>query len=155
MGMTKGVVVEVTPTITAGAYSSGDQVGGIQTLTGVNLDGGGSPGWLRSVTILDKAQQKKAIDLFFFDESPTITSADGDTVAIADAVMADTCIGHVTIAAADYKDIGSTSSVACTRVSDCLLKPFKDGKVYVVAVVRDTPTYTSTSDLVFRYVFQF
>lgn len=149
----RGTLIEVTPVISTGAYTSGDQLGDIQTLTGVNFDAAGGMGCLEGVTVVDKAQQKIACDLFFFDESPTVASVDNGAIAISDAEMADKCLGHLAIVAGDYKDIASTSSIASLRYLGMALKPFKDGKIYVVAVTRGTPTYGSTSDLVFKYHF--
>lgn len=151
--MALGNVVEVTPTVsTTPAYTAADQIGGIQTIRGVNENAGADTCILSSVTILDKGAQKSALDIFIFDELPTVTSSDNVAVAISDAEM-EKAVAHIVVLAADYRDIGSTSSVAHLRNLNLLVKPVASGTVYAVVVARGTPTYLSTTDLVFKYGF--
>jgi hypothetical protein len=145
---------EVTPTVTAAAYSANNQVGGIQTLTGVCFDENRF-GQLSSITLIDKAAQSAAMSIFFFDQLPTVASTDKNALDITDAEMASKCIGQVTIAAGDYQST-SSNSVACKTFS----LPLKSravgtpgGTLYVVVKTTGTPTYASTSDLVFKYTF--
>lgn len=144
-------VVEVTPTVSSGAaYTAADQVGGLMTLEGAG-PGLGEGTILQGVVVVDKDKQKAALDLYFFDESPTVASADNEAANVTDAEMADKCIGHVAIAAADYKDL-SGNSTASVRNLGMRLKPTKGGStLYCVAVTGGTPTYTSTSALVFKF----
>jgi hypothetical protein len=145
-------ILEVTPTVDTAQYASGDRLGSLMTLSGA-ADGDFSPTTLKSVVILDKAKQKSALDIFFFDASPTIASADNAALDITDAEMADKFLGSVTIAAADYKDLNASSVVTAT--CDLPLKPTTTaGTIYALLVSRGTPTYGAASDLVLRLSFQ-
>jgi hypothetical protein len=147
-------VVEVTPTITAGAYSAEDQVGGIQTLSGATL-GEDCGATVISVVVTDKAKQSAALSMFFFDELPTVASADNDAINISDAEMADKCIGVISVAAASYVNVADNSVVTAPASSTGLYVKSRDadGKIYVVVKTTGTPTYASTGDLVFKYSF--
>jgi hypothetical protein len=60
------VIEVVTPIITAGAYSAGDQIGGLQTLaSGYRARPRGSV-LIQSITIIDNAKQAAAMDLIFW-----------------------------------------------------------------------------------------
>lgn len=140
----------VTPTITAGAYSSGYQVGGIQTLTSLGFNN-----TLLSVTVADAGKQSAALTIFFFNSLPTVTSSDNTTLNISDAQMAANCIGAVLIPAANYETV-SLNSFATVGVSSAgLMLRSNDPNLHLYAVIKTTgtPTYASTSDLVFRYMF--
>lgn len=147
-------VISVTPTIDTNAYSANDQVGGIQTITGAagRKDRGVT---LQNVLILDKAAQSAAMTIFFFDELPTVASSNNAALNITDAEMLK-CIGHVSITADDYATT-SANSIACAKpVSVCVgLRSSNDsGTLYAVVKTTGTPTYGSTTDLVFTYVFE-
>jgi hypothetical protein len=148
-----GALIEVTPTVDTSAYGSGDHVGDLQTLSGVNADGGQAC-FLRTLVVVDKAKQKAALSVLFFDESQTIASSDNGALDITDAEMVDKCIGYVAVAAADYKDLNA-NSVATVKDVGLMLKPKKDGKLYAIVLSGGTPTYGSASDLCFKYQFEF
>jgi len=146
--------VKVTPTISSSpAYSSGDQIGGIQTLTGAMINGG--TGTLMSVVVLDKAAQKSALNIWFFKNQPTMASTDNAAFDITDAnlVLAEP-LGFVSIAAADYVD-SSSNAVGQASLADAIMvqSAASDGTIYAVVESAGTPTYGSTSDLVFTYFF--
>lgn len=142
-------LIEVTPTISTSAYASGDQLGGLQTLTGALRVSGGT-GVLENITVLDKDKEASAMTIFFFDDSPTVASSDNAALSISDAEMADKCIGHVSLAAIDYKSI-SGSSIATVRNVGLALKAASGTSLYAIAMIEGTPTYGGTADLVFRY----
>ena len=152
--MVKIHVVEVTPTITAGAYSANDQIGGIQTIA-LPEDVSSSGGRLVHIHVVDKAAQSAALQFFFFDELPTVASADGDACNVSDAEMADKAIFNSSVAAAAYfttsaNSLGSSGDDSQGHV----FKP-KGNNLYAVVKTTGTPTYTSTSDLVFKYAFEY
>lgn len=143
-------VISVTPVVSTSAYGAADQVGGIQTLTGA-CEIVGKPGVIESIVILDKAKQKAAMTIFFFNSLPTVASSDNAALDITDAEMAK-AIGHVAIAAADYQDVAN-SSLACKIVSPGLPIPATGSpSIYAVMMTTGTPTLGSTSDLVVRYM---
>jgi hypothetical protein len=144
-------VVEVTPTVSTSAYTANDQVGGLMTLDGA-APGKGAGTVLNSIVIVDKASQAAEIDLYFFDESPTVASSDNAAADVTDAEMVDKCIGHVTVVAGDYAALAANST-ACVRDIALSLKPRASTTLYCLAVTRGTPTYGSTSDLTLKFVF--
>ena len=147
--------VQVTPTISTGIYATGDVLGTLQTISGAaRFTGGG--GFLRALTILDKTQaQRAAIDVLFFDRSVTV-AADNAPITMSDADMAN-CLGFVAIATGDYNTAfpGTPLNSVATKVLSTPLPYIVNAtSLFAVAVVRGTPTYTSTSDLVFSYLLE-
>ena len=150
------VRVQVTPTISTGIYASGDVIGTLQTITGAGrapISGGFASGIIQSITVFDKTQaQRAAIDLLFFDRTVTV-AADNAAVAMSDADMAN-CLGVVSIGPYNTAFPGTPLNSISTLINVGL--PFvltADGtSLFAVAVVRGTPTYTTTTDLIFSYV---
>lgn len=145
---TPASIVAVTPTISNGvAYTANDQLGGVQTITSATTATKFQTR-LVNVSIIDKAKQSAAITIFFFNASPTVASSDNAALDITDAEMASKYIGHVEIGSGDYASIAA-SSVAC---KECyLMLASASANVYAVAMTTGTPTYGSTSDLIFNY----
>jgi hypothetical protein len=125
-------------------------LGGLQTITNAARVSGGS-GIIQSITVLDKTQaQRAAMDLLFFDQSVTV-AGDNAAVAMSDGDMAN-CIGVVSIGPYNTAWPGTPLNSISTLINVGL--PFVcsgSANLYAVAVVRGTPTYTSTSDLTFSY----
>jgi hypothetical protein len=140
-------VVEVSPTLDTSAYTSGDHMGTLMTLTGVGEAGAGCR--LEKVVVVDKAKQSQAMKILLFDASPTITSSDNAAVDISDAEMADKCIGVVSVVTGDYTALNA-SSVADTTYN----KPIKSpgATLYALCVSAGTPTYAADS-LVLKFHF--
>lgn len=152
--------IAVVPTIsTTPAYTSGDQIGGIMTLTDcVRIDTNTGYGncELRSIVILDGGLQSAAIDVFFFNQSPTVTSSDNTAFSLSDANLAAQCIGVVSVGttysasalnsvSSDGRNLGLQLQVPSTATTPTTL--------YAIGVVRGTPTYTTTTDLKFLFSF--
>lgn len=143
-------LVQAKPTITTDAYTALDQVGGVQTLTGVAAKAGGVTK-LVSVAVIDRAQQKAVLELWFFRRSPTMVGVDNGAFDITDAEL-EKAIGYVAVAAADYKDAASSGSLASIKNIQMVCDS-ADGNVYVVAKTTGTPTY-AVGDLTFKYGFE-
>lgn len=161
-GSTRTKRLSVTPTISSSpAYTSGDELGTLQSITNASrLAGGG--GQLLGVTVLDKTQaQRSALDIFFFNQSITVA---GDNAAWlpSDGDMAN-CVGMIQIAAGNYNTawagtptnsfaqvplFSSAGSIGLNLPYTCLATT-----LFAMAVVRGTPTYTATTDLIFSYFF--
>lgn len=159
-------VVEVTPTITANsAYVSGNQLGGIMQITDVirqdsNMKLGQSE--LVGVTILDSNKQDVQIDVWFFKVSPTLASADHAAFNITAANQALQCIGSVKLGVfpgtttSNYSDATVCSNSSNPNLNDLFQVDFAAAastSVFAVAIVRGTPTYTTTSALKFQFKF--
>lgn len=140
--------IQVTPTISSSpAYTSGDCVGGLMTFANAARVSGGS-GIVQSIIVLDKTQaQRAAMDLLFFDRSVTV-AGDNAAVAMSDGDMA-FCLGVVSIGPYNTAWPGTPLNSVSTIINVGLPFVLNGTDLFVQAVVRATPTYTSTSDLVF------
>jgi hypothetical protein len=144
-------IVEVTPTVSSGAaYTANDQVGGLMTLTGA-VPASSDGAVLRQISVVDKGKQSAALNVLLFDAQPTVASSDNAACDVADAELAGKCLGHVAIAAGDYVAL-SAGSVAAKQVT-VPVKADSSATLYALAMTTGTPTYASTSDLVFRFHF--
>jgi hypothetical protein len=141
------VRISVTPTISTSIYTSGDCIGGLMTFANASRISGGS-GIIQSIIVLDKTQaQRAAIDLLFFDRSVTV-AGDNAAVAMSDADMA-YCLGIVPIGPYNTAWPGTPLNSLSTLLNVGLPFVTNNSSLFVQAVVRGTPTYGSTSDLIF------
>jgi len=106
---------------------------------------------LQTVAVFDKSAQSPALTVFLFNASPTLTSTNGQAISIADAEMAK-CVGHFTVASGNWETVAA-GSMACVKPVLYLHSATVGGTLYAVAKVTGTPTFTSTSDLIFQYTF--
>jgi hypothetical protein len=142
--------IQVTPTVSAAsAYTSGDCLGGLMTITDAARASGGS-GVLQAVTVLDKDNERAAIDLLFFNQSVT-SAGDNAAVAFSDTDMAN-CIGVMSMPIYNAAWPGSPANAISSLLGVAL--PYicvGTANLYCQAVVRSTPTYTATDDLIFSF----
>lgn len=148
MGSGRLVLVSQTPTITAGAYTANDALGGLLTFANV-VDPDTRTGRIVLAQIIDKAGQSAATDIFLFDATFTATADNAafPTTSPTEAFIGTNCIGLVSVAAADYKAY-SGGSVAVVQMDRRLVLPTTT--LYAQAVTRGTPTYAATSDIIIR-----
>lgn len=138
-------IISQTPTITAGAYSAGDAVGGKLTFTGCPEDGK-----IETVTIIDLDEEGPELNLVLFHADFTAVSDNAafDVAAGEEARL----IGIVNIASADFEDIGGLKVATKGnlgigfKLSETAVT--KRGRIYGQLMTPGTPTYTTTSDLV-------
>lgn len=165
--------ISVTPVISTSIYASGDQIGGIMTLTDVirnqsipNTVSGSDLGWgwseICEVTVLDSDKQDVAFDIWLFNQSPTVTSTDNAAFAMTAANMKLQCIGVIKGIGANssgdsnYSDAAAVSTSSNPNINKPVQVPFSatnKTNIYAIAVVRGTPTYTTTSSLQFQFSF--
>lgn len=148
-------LVSVTPTITANsAYASGNQLGGVMSLTDtvrVDLNNTGyGNSQLIGVNVLDSDKQNAAIDLWLFSASPTLVSSDHAAFNISAAQMKANCIGAVSIGGS--YSAASAVSVSSTAIFNQMLQS-TTSLLYAVAVIRAAATYTTTTSLQFQFQF--
>jgi hypothetical protein len=144
--------VKVTPTITAGAYSSLDALGDEMIIDPKEIFIKERDSYvLQGLSLVDQGDQGAQIDLFFFSAAIT-PAADNAAFSISDADFIASFLGHIKIATTDYVDC-VTSQVVSKPNINLPLKPADDGSgyVYCYARVTGTPSYASTSDLVFQF----
>lgn len=138
----------VTQVTNASAYEAGDAVGGKITITDAMRVSGGT-GFLQSIQIIDKGNQKAALELLIFDSDPTAATITDDT-AFAYSTDLSKQIARISIGAADYATIDGKASVSMGGLSRTL-KASGSANLYAALVTTGTPTYTSTSDIIVTF----
>lgn len=128
---------KVTPTITAGAYSAGDVIGGRLEFKGVR------PCRLQSITITDNAAQNMIYELVFFESQPT-DIADNAAFAVAAADLAK-IIYHETLGTSDRFPTGSRSYHFRWGL-DVPISPL-GSSLWAFLAVTGAPTYVATGDI--------
>lgn len=136
------VTVSQTPTITAGAYTAKDAVGGLLTFANaVRISGGKAV--INSVTIIDKSQQAAGLELWLFNQTFTAT-ADNAAFDPSDADLAN-AVGVIPISSVDYY-LATDNELATVRNAG-LQYQLTGTSLYGQLKCTGTPTYESTSDL--------
>lgn len=137
----EGDVIDVTPVCDTSAYGAGDVLFDSTAIAGaVRISGGRCE--LTSLTLIDEDDQTAAvIDLYFlrsnvslgtFNAVPNISDANAREIQ-----------GWVSLAAADFKDVGG-AKVACKTNIGLMLEPTTGTTLYVAAVCAGTPTQTAS-----------
>ena len=129
------------PTITAGAYSANDAVGGLLTFENAALVSGAG-GFVTDMQIIDDAGQDAELELWLFDQTFT-AMADNAAWAPSEADL-ENLIAIITTADGAWCAAG-TPSVA--RV-ECLQRyELAATSLFGQLVTRGTPTYAATDDI--------
>jgi len=138
----------VTPTITAGAYSSLDAVGGLMEFEDVCTPYSNT-GHVTRVTISDKGKQNAKLYLVLFDQTFTATAdnaafdpSDSDLGNIVDVVLVNSWVS--------FND-NSVGQPAFDQLDVDVPFELVEGGTSLfgqLMVDTSTPTYTSTSDLI-------
>jgi len=141
---TKGTTISQTPTVSAGAYSAGDNVGGLLTFADAAAVTGGG-GVIKDVLIIDDAGQDAVLELWLFDTTFTAGS-NNDAWAPTEAQL------HTLITVVSTSDgawiAGGTPSVCPIEVArryDCT-----GTSLFGRLVTRGTPTFAATDDVTCR-----
>ncbi len=108
-------IARVTPTITAGAYSQNDVMGGLLTFKVPSTAGGGL---LNRISMIDDGQKKNVGKLHLFDDLPATIA---DNAAISGLVAADlhNLLEVITVSSGDWVDVdaGSRADVSFDYVT--------------------------------------
>lgn len=140
--------VTVAPTITAGAYSAGDVVGGLMTIPLESYSG-----IIRQVNVDDDDNEKADITLYFFNASPTAVLDNGAFApTIADLKK---LVGILNIATAAYTTVNG-NAWAFKAAVDIEYAVAESGvpSLYAYCVATATPTYAAVTDLQFRFLIE-
>jgi hypothetical protein len=139
-----GATLTQTPTITAGAYTAGDAVGGLLTFTNAARIAAGG-GVIKDVVIIDDAGQDAELELWLFDQTFTAI-ADNAAWAPSEADL-ENVIAVISTADGSYFAAGTPSvcPVEVARRYDCI-----GTDLFGQLVTRGTPTYVATDDLTVR-----
>lgn len=134
-------------TVTAGAYTAKDVVGGEQSITC-----GRGPMFscvIRSITVKDEAQQQKNLRVHFFDADPASNIADNGAFDPSDADM-DLYAGNCTVSShMDFTD----NSVSVNNNCDLHLDAAA-ATVYYYIEALEAPTYAHTDDVQITFVIE-
>ena len=141
--------VSQTPTITAGAYSALDAVGGKLEFENV-LTPYQNDGHIRRAMISDKAKQNALLYLVLFNQDFTAT-ADNAAFAVSDADLLNV-VAVIEFSVANYASFNANSWCTTGFAGVEMALPFTlvEGGTSLFGqlfVKTSTPTYTSTSDL--------
>jgi hypothetical protein len=139
-GFTK--TFKINPTISTSAYSAGNTVGAIQTLTSAVQKTNGTA-ILESLILLDKSNQKAAMDIFIFDVNPAAATTT-DHAAFAFSTNDVNVIARISVAASDYITVNS-EAVAVKSGLGIAVQASASANLYAVAVTSGTPTYSATA----------
>lgn len=138
----------VTQTTNASAYEAGDAVGGKITITNAMRTSGGT-GILQSIHLIDKANQKAAMELLIFESDPSAATITDDT-AFTYSTDISKQIARIPIATADYVTINSIATVNLGGLSK-VLKASGSANLYAALITTGTPTYVTTSDIIISF----
>ena len=144
----EGITLVQKPTITAGAYSANDTVGGLLTFplaARTNISEGGSI--LTNVLIIDDAGQDAELELWLFNQTFTAI-ADNAAWAPSEADL-ENCIGVVSTSGSTWRAAGTPSvcQIECTRRIDLVAG---GTSLFGQLVTRGTPTFAATDDLTIK-----
>ena len=128
-----------------------DVIGGKLTLSDVAKLSGGV-GSILSVAVADKAKQNSALDIVIFNGDPDSTTfTDQAALDIDDADLLKAA-GVIKILGSDYADFNDNSLATKSAIGLGFNVDAGDD-IFAAIVCRGTPTYASSSDLQFRFVF--
>ena len=143
-------IVSVTPTVTAGAYSANDIVGGEMTISSA-CRAATTEVILQSVSVSDLAMQNVALQIFFFQSNPAGTYTDNAELDVTDADL-QACLGVVEIAASDWINAKDNSFVTKANLGIPMV-PTSGSDLWAICKTTGTPTYAGTTDLEFHFGF--
>lgn len=147
--------IAVTPTIDAGAYASGDNIGALMTVTSTRLSevaGEGRIPYLTSITVSDKSTQASPMDVEIYLSVP---AGGGDNNAAYDPDDADQDLvapGSPVSISNWVTNSDNSKGRSISLANPCL--PVDGDNIYARAIARGTPTYASTTDLTFTFWFR-
>lgn len=150
--------VPVTPPITAGVYTAGFVVGGIQTIAGAIAPAVPAAPvlgvTLEAITVVETGSQKAPLEFLFFNANPSGGAYNDHTAPTINSADVPARVANATpvgILTTDYKTFGG--AVIATITPYVPLKPGSGTSLFVVAFTPGNPTFAGTSALTFIYWF--
>lgn len=138
------VIISQTPTVTAGAYSANDAVGGMLTFANA-ARASGLGGIIKSVVIVDDAGQDAETELWLFD---TTITAVGDNAGFTQTeAELHTVVAVISSTEGTWRASGTPSvcDIECSRGYTCT-----GTSLFGQLVTRGTPTEVATDDITVR-----
>lgn len=138
--------LESTLTVsTTPAYSAGDNVGGLVTLTNAMRISGGT-GVLQNLLVVDHSHQNPNLDIIFFTSTPAATFTDNGafpTLSQADDALV---LCRVSIASTDWVTIGG-SGFASPTFQPKVVHATGSANLLMAINTSSTPTFGATTDI--------
>lgn len=136
-------IVTVSPTVTAGAYSANNVVGGVLTFS--NILNASKTGILESLRISFKSVQTTALKFWLFGDNPsgsTLADHGAPSIAAADISKLMGCYPMTTA----YSTLGTHTIYNLDSIAKSLVGVSQN--LYGVVTCDGTPTLASTSDMI-------
>jgi hypothetical protein len=129
-------------TVTANsAYSSGNVVGSKQTIALPNV-----PALIQNVTVSDRdAGNHAPLTVLFFESDPSASTITDKTAFVEAAADSPRFLGHVDIAATDYRDAGGVAHATVKPGAIIAVGSGAARNIYAVVITTGTPTWTATT----------
>lgn len=135
-------LIDVTLALDTSIFAAGDVICDTATLSAVT-DVAGGCAMLESLTVIDEDDQAGVIDFYFFRVTQSLGTKNA-APDISDANARD-CLGYVSVAAADYKDLGGVKVATIKNIQLVLKSSGSSRDCFLGAVVLSgTPTYTAS-----------
>lgn len=133
-------LIDVTMTCDTSALAIGDVATDTATITGAVRANGGRA-ILESILLLDEDDQGAALDIYFFKTNVSLgTKNSAPNISDSDARN---LLGYVSIASADYKDLGGCKVVCVKGIGLMLEADTAATSCFVSIVSQGAPTYTA------------
>jgi len=141
--VSEGATISQTPTVTAGAYSAGDAVGGLLTFANAaRVSGGG--GAIKDVLLVDDAGQDAELELWLFDRTFT-AMADNAAWAPSEADLEHlVTVISTEDSARGWMAAGTPSAI---EIEVARRYDLNGTSLFGQLVTRGTPTFAATDDL--------
>lgn len=140
--LTSTADVALTPTVTAGAYTAGNVVGGKLIFT--NVFGSSLTGYLTDILVKAKTVQTTTYKLYLFSQNPTNTTWTDKTAPAINALDLPYLLGVFTTGASD-SGLGTETTNQLDNLTTAIHSV--DQNLYGILVCVATPTFGSTSDV--------
>lgn len=144
------ISIAFTPTVQNAAYSSGNAIGGLQTLTFFRTTTQPT-GILNNVSVASKGGSTTAMTLYFFTANPSATTCtDKSAFSLGAADVAKLIPTIPIVLTPAVVGAGTTVTAASQQLPVSIKNSETTLSLYMCAVVGGSVTPASTSDLVFK-----
>jgi hypothetical protein len=151
VGEVGGNSTTITPTATVStspAYTAGDDVGGLLTLTSA-LRAAGHNVVLQNIMILDRANQKPTGSIFIFNGNPAAATIT-DNAAFVFSTDDLKVLARIPVTSSDWVTFNSKALCDLGNLGR-VLTPASGTTLYAVFVTDSTPTFVATTDLQIQF----
>ena len=147
-----GNTVVITPTITVdtAAYAAGDSIGGKITLSNAMRESGGT-GVLSGLMLIDRSNQKPALEIFLFDSDPSAATIT-DNAAFVFSTDDLKVIAKIVVASTDWTTINSTATAELANLNR-MVKASGSRNLFAAIVATGAPDFVASTDLQIRFKF--